>query len=82
MEAVNVDHKIEVKKIPKLRFLKFEEEWAKKNFDKVEFLLPCKKEQEKIITLLKKIDDSIETTEIQLTQTQQFKKGLLQQMFV
>jgi hypothetical protein len=35
MEAVNVDHKIEVKKIPKLRFPKFEEEWAKKDFGKM-----------------------------------------------
>ena len=55
---------------------------SKKNLAKVEFMLPCKKEQGKIITLLKNIDKKITNTFIQINQTQQFKKGLLQQMFV
>ena len=55
---------------------------SKKNLAKVEFLLPCIEEQGKIIFLLKNIDKKITNTFIQINQTQQFKKGLLQQMFV
>ncbi len=55
---------------------------SKKNLAKVEFLLPCREEQGKIITLLKNIDKRIANTLIQITQTQKFKKGLQQQMFV
>ena len=55
---------------------------SKKNLAKVEFLLPCREEQRKIITLLINIDKRILNTLTQITQTQNFKKGLLQQMFV
>lgn len=55
---------------------------SKKNLAKVEFLLPCKEEQMKIVSLLKNIDRKIDATDFQLTQTKTFKKGLLQQMFV
>lgn len=55
---------------------------SKKNLAKVEFRLPCKKEQMKIIALLKSLDRKIETAQTQLTQTRTFKKGLLQQLFV
>jgi len=55
---------------------------SKKNLLKVRFLLPCKDEQYKIADILKSIDRKIEGMDTQLNQTQQFKKGLLQQMFV
>jgi type I restriction enzyme S subunit len=43
---------------------------------------PTVPEQVKISGFLKKIDEKIESTESQIYQTQQWKKGLLQKMFV
>ncbi|WP_052638529.1 restriction endonuclease subunit S, partial [Kamptonema sp. PCC 6506] len=43
---------------------------------------PCKKEQEKITGFLTAMDRKIETLSRQIDQTEQFKKGLLQKMFV
>ena len=55
---------------------------SKTNLAKVKFKLPCKKEQNKIVTLLMNIDKKIGIVQNQLAQNQEFKKGLLQQMFV
>lgn len=45
-------------------------------------LVPIKEEQIKIGTFLSTIDDKISRTQAQIEQTQQYKKGLLQNMFV
>lgn len=49
---------------------------------KIEINLPVIKEQEKIAAFLATIDDKIRRTQAQIEQTQQYKKGLLQNMFV
>lgn len=49
---------------------------------KIKVRLPCFDEQKRIGDFLKSLDVKIEAVQSQLSQTQQFKKGLLQQMFV
>lgn len=49
---------------------------------KLKRFFPCKEEQEKIANILTKIDELIEENKALLISWQQFKKGLLQQMFV
>ena len=49
---------------------------------KIMIRVPCTKEQQKIALFLSSIDQKIEITSTQLDKTREFKKGLLQQMFV
>ena len=52
------------------------------NFSKVKVCYPCVEEQTKIANLLSDIDLKIEAIQSKIENTQAFKKGLLQQMFV
>jgi type I restriction enzyme, S subunit len=55
------------------------------NFDemeKFEVILPSIKEQEKIASFINSLDKKIELVDFQLERNKEFKKGLLQQMFV
>ncbi|ENA1802744.1 restriction endonuclease subunit S [Flavobacterium psychrophilum] len=53
-----------------------------KDYSKVKCGIPCFKEQIKIANFLSAIDKKIELVSNQILDTQEYKKGLLQQMFV
>lgn len=53
-----------------------------KYFSEIELPFPSIKEQQKIAQFLQSIDKKIDVVAQQVEQTKQFKKGLLQQMFV
>ncbi|MFN6531235.1 restriction endonuclease subunit S [Nostoc sp. ChiSLP03a] len=55
---------------------------GQQNFSELKITLPKIEEQEKIANFLAAIDRKIETLSRKIDQTEQFKKGLLQKMFV
>lgn len=55
---------------------------SKVNFMKLTITIPSLEEQTKIANFLSAIDNQIEAVENQITKTETYKKGLLQQMFV
>ena len=57
-------------------------EISKSEIELIEIPTPCLSEQTKIANFLSAIDDKINHTTAQIEKTQQWKKGLLQQMFV
>ena len=58
-----------------------QKEFSEKELLKLKIDLPSLEEQNKIVDFLLNIDHKIELSENQLNKTQEFKKGLLQQMF-
>lgn len=55
---------------------------SKKNLSTIGIIIPSKNEQSRIVNFLKRIDDNIQGLELQVHKAKDFKKGLLQQMFV
>lgn len=55
---------------------------SKSTIEKISLLLPSLPEQKKIANFLTAIDEKIEKVSQQITATETYKKGLLQQMFV
>jgi type I restriction enzyme S subunit len=53
-----------------------------RSFSSVEISLPCLKEQTKIAHFLSAIDEKINHCQLQIEKTENWKKGLLQQLFV
>jgi type I restriction enzyme S subunit len=78
---VNIKFIYEAMQIMKYEIGGHERHWISK-FSQILMPFPCLVEQQKIANFLSSIDAKVEGTTQQITQTQTFKKGLLQKMFV
>mgnify|MGYP003433441273 FL=1 len=56
--------------------------FVKSDLEDLQLSIPSIKEQNKIANFLVTLDKKISRTENQIQQTQQYKKGLLQNMFI
>lgn len=80
-KEVNIKFIYEAMQIMKYEIGGHERHWISK-FSQIFISFPCFEEQQKIANFLSDIDKKIESTTQQINQTQTFKKGLLQKMFV
>ena len=80
-KEVNIKFIYEAMQIMKYEIGGHERHWISK-FSQILMPFPCFEEQQKIANFLSSIDAKIESTSQQINQTQSFKKGLLQQLFV
>ena len=80
-KEVNIKFIYEAMQIMKYEIGGHERHWISK-FSQILMPFPCFEEQQKIDNFLSSIDTKIESTSQQINQTQSFKKGLLQKMFV
>lgn len=70
----------ELKKIEALTPATTVKHLSKKDIEELELLIPPVQEQKKIISILSSVDEAIEKTEAIIKQTEEVKKGLMQQL--
>ena len=80
-EGVNIKFIYEAMQIMNYEIGGHERHWISK-FAPIDILIPCLEEQTKIATFLSTIDEKINHCQAQITNTEVWKKGLLQGMFV
>lgn len=80
-KGVNIEFVYEAMRNIEFEIGGHERHWISK-YSNIEVPIPSDAEQRKISNFLAKINDKINQTEIQLEQTRQFKKTLLQNMFI
>ena len=80
-ESANIKFVYEVMQTIKFEVGGHGRHWISK-YSKMNISFPCPEEQTKIANFLSAIDDKITKVDNQIEQTEQWKKGLLQKMFV
>ena len=80
-EGVNIKFIYEAMQIMNYEIGGHERHWISK-FAPIDILIPCLEEQTKIATFLSTIDEKINQCQAQITNTEVWKRGLLQGMFI